>query len=121
MFAKRAKAKGIHKTYAKVKKSQFALIVTITFLFSIILISSQNTFSADLEKGKNIVYINISEPIYVDALVKLNPEIQVISFTENNQTTGYVNVFGGVGKNFIVEARTYEIITSKQIKLVLPD
>ncbi len=103
------------------KKLHFISILIVTFLFSIILISSQNTFSADLQEGKNKIYINISEPIYVETLVKLNPEIQVISFIENNQTVGYVNVFGGVGENFVVESRDYEIIASKKINLVLPD
>jgi len=99
--------------------SFFAAFV-IFVLFSIVLISSQGIFSKELEKGKNVVMINLSRPIYAETLINLNPDIEAISYSENNRTIGYVNVLGGIGQNFIVENREYEIIVSKDINLVLP-
>jgi hypothetical protein len=97
------------------------MAVAFIFASSLIAISSQSVFSTDLQKGKNLIYINLSEPVYAETIVKLNPEIEVISYTEGNQTFGYVNVFQGIGENFAVEEREYEIIVSKDTGLVLPD
>jgi len=104
-------------------KNKTAFIV-LAFLFafslSFIVISSQDAFSVSLAEGKNKVRINLSEPIYAETLIKLNPDIEAISYMEGNRTIGYVNVFDGVGKNFIVADREYEIVASKSINLVLP-
>lgn len=120
-FTKTAKANAIQQKDANVKIEFFLILTSLIFLLSLILISSQETFSFELEKGKNKVHINSSEPIYVETLIKLNPEIEAISYSENNRSRGYVNVFGGLGENFIVEDREYEIIVSKNTNLVLPD
>ena len=103
------------------KIKTFLLVIVAILLLSIILISSQNIFSADLKKGRNTLIINLTSPIYAETLVKLNPEIQTISYRENNQTTGYVNFYGGIGENFIIESREYEIVVSKDINLILPE
>jgi len=102
-------------------KISLLLVAVFTFvLFSIILISSQGIFSKELREGKNILRINLSEPIYVETLIKLNPDIEAVSYQENNKTVGYANVFGGIGENFVVIDRDYEVIVSKDINLVLP-
>ncbi|OGJ21277.1 hypothetical protein A3K73_05480 [Candidatus Pacearchaeota archaeon RBG_13_36_9] len=90
------------------------------FAFSFMIISSKDTFSVSLAEGKNQIRINLSEPVYAETLIKMNPGIEAISFTEENRTVGYVNVFQGVGKNFAVTDREYEIIASKSMDLVLP-
>lgn len=103
------------------KKKHFITITIALILFSLILISSQDIYSADLKKGKNTLYINISQPIYAKTLIKLNPCIEVISFKENNQTIGYINIYNGLGENFVVEQREYEVIVSKDTNLILPE
>jgi hypothetical protein len=78
-----------------------------------------NTEPINLIEGKNNLSLNLSSPIYVKDFVKLNPNIEVISYVEDNLTIGYVNYLGGFGKNFIVQAGDYEIIAKKDTALVL--
>jgi len=101
-------------------KSAF-VILALFFAFAFTFIAcSQDTFSAVLAEGKNKVRINLSEPIYAETLIKMNPDIEAISYIEENATVGYVNVFQGVGRNFAIIDREYEIIASKSTELVLP-
>jgi len=102
---------------------KFKKIITgVIFLFSIVMIvTSIGITSIDLSKGKNLIMLNITEPFYVETLIKLNPSIEVVSYIENNESIGYVNVYGGIGKNFIMrEGTEYEIIVSDNAGLVLP-
>ena len=96
-------------------------ILTISIL---VLITSSSVFTlpaVNLTKGKNVLILNVSSPFYVKTLVKLNPKIDVISYKEGNKTIGYVNVFGGIGENFIIQKnREYEIIVKENTTLVLP-
>jgi hypothetical protein len=104
-------------------KNKFAFIIfafLFAFVLSFIAISSKDAFSASLTEGKNLVRINLSEPVYAETLIKMNPDIEAISYVEGNRTIGYVNVFQGVGKNFVVADREYEIIASKSTDLILP-
>jgi len=75
-----------------------------------------------LEKGKN--YVTINNTIYVQELIRINPEIESISYIDSflNQSIGYVNVFGGVGKNFvIVPEQVYEISVKKNMSLIIEE
>jgi hypothetical protein len=75
----------------------------------------------NLEKGKNYLVFNftIFRFIYASEIVS-NPEIQAISYKENNKTIGYLNAFGGIGKNFQINSDTvYEIITKKEVNLTI--
>ncbi len=104
-------------------KNKLAFIIfafLFAFFLSFIVISSKGAFSVSLAEGKNLVRINLSEPVYVETLIKLNSDIEAISYTEGNKTVGYVNVFDGVGKNFVLADREYEIVVNKSIDLVLP-
>ena len=102
------------------KKAFILLAFSIAIAFSFVIISSKDVFYSDLAEGKNIVRINLSEQVYAETLIRLNPDVEAISYTEGNKTVGYVNVFDGVGKNFILEDREYEIIAGKSINLILP-
>jgi hypothetical protein len=71
-----------------------------------------------LAQGRNYLQFNFSSSLSAKDLVSKNPDIEAISFTENNQTVGYVNVLGGIGKNFLLQPNSvYEIISKKQTKL----
>jgi hypothetical protein len=96
-------------------------VAVVLLIFSYIAISSITDTSIKLEKGKNNFTFNITEPFYAETLVKLNPEIEVISHKEGDKTIGYVNVYEGIGRNFIIkQGEAYEIIVEKDINLVLP-
>jgi len=97
-------------------------ILVIALLITILSFSAlSESVQLNLSKGKNFVVFNFTEPFYAETLIKLNPSIEAISYTENNKTIGYVNVFGGVGKNFIIQKnKKYEIIVKENSTLILP-
>lgn len=105
-------------------KSNYLLIVV--FLIGIIIVSSISYSIEDknllLYSGKNLVYLNNTEPFYVGDMIKLNPDIEYVSYqTSDNSTKGFINVFGGIGENFIVFSDVeYEVFVARNISLVLP-
>ena len=100
-------------------KKIFVVGIFIIVVFSFVIISSRDS-SVELVKGKNYVKLNISEPFYVDTLMELNPDIEAISYKEGNVTVGYISVFEGVGENFVMGDREYEIIVKENVALMLP-
>ncbi|PIN90988.1 hypothetical protein COU60_00005 [Candidatus Pacearchaeota archaeon CG10_big_fil_rev_8_21_14_0_10_34_76] len=98
------------------------------FVALLILVSLASTISANgneniiLEEGKN--FITIDTEILASELLLLNPSIEAISyFDEDLQTTlGYVNIFGGIGKNFYLRPGVeYEIFAGESIILNVTD
>jgi len=90
-------------------------------IFSLICVFSESINSLNLFDGKNFIELNFTEPFYAESFVKLNPSIEVISYTENNETIGYINIFGGIGDNFIIQKnKKYEVIVKGNSNLVLP-
>jgi len=105
----------------KLVKFKIALFFAVVFLFFIGLVCSLEQGSKEIVEGKNFLEIDIENPIYVSDLVKLNPAIQAVSFVENKETMGYVNVFGGIGVDFILEQGVvYEIVAGENFTLILP-
>lgn len=104
-------------------KKLFVLVFFVLFVLlgAFVLVSLEDD-SLKLEEGKNKIRLNFSDAFYVDSLIKLNPDIEVVSYIdEYNQSTGYVNIFGGIGENFVIYPNAeYEIITRKDFNLVLP-
>jgi hypothetical protein len=103
----------------KNKKILFMFIILVLGLY-IIVISSKDVSLIPLAKGKNQVSLNLSEPVYVKTFIDMNPEIEAISYQEDNETVGYVNVFEGIGRNFILKEGEYEIIVGKDVNLIVP-
>jgi hypothetical protein len=101
-------------------KPVLLIFLVLALLSYMIIISSKDIAFIPLLKGKNQVYVNISEPIYVKTLIEINPKVEAISYKEGNETIGYVNLFYGIGKNFALESREYEIIVSEDINLAVP-
>jgi hypothetical protein len=94
------------------------LLVLITFM----VISSEEVNTLKLIKGKNFIQFNITQPFYVKTFIELNPQIEVISFKKDNKTFGYVNVFSGIGDNFIVQKNIeYEIIAKENVSIIFPN
>jgi len=103
-------------------KKLFLVVGTIFLIFIVFnLISSEDIYAINLLKGKNNITLNGTELFYVSDLVKINPDIEVVSYKEDGITVGYVNVYGGIGENFIVFSnKEYEIIVSNNMNLILP-
>lgn len=108
----------------KSNKKRVFFAIGIFFLFSILafnIIMAINALGKNsLEKGKNQITIN--RTMYAKELLILNPEIESISYFDNflNKSVGYVNVFGGIGSNFLIKpGKVYEISASKNISLII--
>ena len=102
----------------------FILFLTSILIIFGILVNSDKTNAQEIiiknndgyysiKSGKNV--INFQESIYVKDLIKKYPMIESISFYDNinNKTIGYVNVYNGVGINFLIENDKYYELNSK--------
>ena len=74
-----------------------------------------------LSEGKNSINLSYEfYPIYVKDLIKIYPEIATVTYNNGNSEIGYVNVFGGIGENFVIYPnQIYEIVTTKEVILNL--
>jgi len=100
---------------------RFFFFVGIILIFCVVLVSAIDSDNMVLNGGKNVIVFGNKNPMYVSDLIRLNPEIEVVSFKEGTETLGYVNFLGGVGEDFIVYGDSeYEVIVNKNISLVLP-
>ena len=96
------------------------VIVIVFMLLCFALISSDEAREIDVEKGKNIIMFNMTEPFYVKTLFNMNENIESVSFQINNKSIGYVRAFGGVGENFIIYPdKEYEVIVSKNTTIIV--
>lgn len=96
------------------------ILLCILLFFEVGFLGGSEESPYRLYQGKNIVEFNITNFFYVETLIKLNPEIEVVSYIQEGKSMGYVNFLHGIGENFIVENNVYEIITRKDTILVLP-
>ena len=73
-----------------------------------------------LKEGKNKITTSPDfSPIYVKDFIKLNPDIEVISYNFENESTGYINILNGIGQNFIIyPEKEYEIVSKKEVILI---
>jgi hypothetical protein len=90
-------------------------ILCLCLLLSLVApVLSEGTVGAELVVGKNNV--SVSEffyPVYVGDLVANNPQIQSVTLVEGGVRLAYVNVFGGIGQNFLFESgKLYEVHVS---------
>jgi hypothetical protein len=97
------------------------ILVFAVFCVSGIIIAEEFREGVELHEGKNIVNISAEfSPLYVKDLIKIHPEIQTITYNDSRQKFGYVNVFGGIGDNFVISSnKTYEITTKQGVTLNL--
>jgi hypothetical protein len=102
------------------KKQIFFTLICILLVIN----SAQSLIKSEIQEldlGKNTVYINLTDPMYVRDFLKFNPGIEVISYHEGVETVGFVNYFNGIGENFIVYPREYEIIMRENSTLIFPE
>jgi hypothetical protein len=66
--------------------------------------------NSDFNSGKNYFVLNSTEIVFAKDLVEKNPKIVSVSYLEDSNSIGYLNLFGGIGKNFQLEQnKVYEI------------
>ena len=86
-----------------------------------IIIAEEFKEGIKLADGKNLINLSSEfSPLYVGDLVKIYPEIAAVTYDNGEKQVGYVNVFGGVGENFVIYPNTiYEITTKQEVTLNL--
>jgi hypothetical protein len=96
------------------------LILLIFVIFLTTYVVSSLDF-IKLEKGKNVVNWTINQGISVEQLIMNYPQIQAITYyDENNMSHGFINVFSGIGENFILIAgNQYQIDTKEEVVITL--
>jgi hypothetical protein len=103
-------------------KIRFGILIIMLILSStaITLAESQGE-EIELKNGENIVNMSFEfSPLYVQDLIKYYPEISAVTINESGELKGYVNVFGGIGNNFLIEPnKNYEIITKQDLTIIL--
>jgi len=108
--------------YKKIISLKFILIIFSIILF-VFLISSKNSEldlidiqkEIHLSSGKN--YLIFNQSILASDLIKKNPQIQVISYFDEvkNKSVGYVNIFGGIGTDFLIDQeKIYQIFVDTE-------
>jgi hypothetical protein len=103
------------------KRGFWILIIGIIVLSSAITLAELSGEGIKLNIGENQINFSFDfSPFYTQDLVKAYPEISVITHNENGVEEGYVNIFGGIGKNFLIESnKNYEIIVQKEVTIIL--
>ena len=82
---------------------------------------ADNPVEINLTKGKNNFTINESfESNYASELIKEYPKIESISIKKYGNTYGYINTFGGLGIDIIIEPmQEYEIYVKENLSVNL--
>jgi hypothetical protein len=99
----------------------FLILIFIILFASGIIIAEDFKEGVKLTEGKNVVNISTNfNPLYVEDLIKIYPEIETVTYNNSEQELGYVNVFGGIGDNFVIYPnQIYEITTKQEVTLNL--
>jgi hypothetical protein len=99
----------------------FITLILISLVSPIMIIEQEDPgYIIKIGPGKVLVSFNDSRDLYAKDIILANPEIDYISYTEENKTIGYVNIFHGVGKNFLIEEnKVYEIFVKEEINLTI--
>jgi len=99
----------------------FIILVLVILCISGILLAEDFKEGIKLSEGKNVLNISTEfNPLYVEDLVRIYPDITTITYNDSEKEFGYVNVFGGIGDNFVIYPnKTYEITTRKEVILNL--
>jgi len=103
------------------KKGLIFLVMVLVIFSSAIILAEISNGEIKLNKGENSINFTLNfSQFYVQDLIKAYPEISVITHEENGIEEGYVNVFGGIGKNFLIEKNNiYKVISEKEVNIIL--
>lgn len=95
-------------------------LIAVALIFGVV--AENIPSNKEAEKGKNLV--EFGEEIYAKQLVILNPHIEYIACYDEylGKQLAFVNVFGGIGQNFlIVPEEECEISFKYDTNLLLPE
>lgn len=93
------------------------LVVAVVLILLVQFMIAEKFLKVEISEGKNNIFMNYSLG-HASDLTKLYPEIETITYEEDGEKIGYVNVFGGIGKDFLLEPnKTYEINSNKNITI----
>ena len=94
-----------------------SLVIFLVIILSFSTIIADNTVTVDLVEGRNLVSVSEYFPsFYVSTLMKNYPEIDSVNLDDYSGSYGYVNAFGGIGTNFLIQYGTeYEVYVSSDI------
>lgn len=100
------------------------IILSIVLIFSAGIIAQKSPTEINIYEGKNNIVMNQSMgDVFVSDLVKAYPEIETITWIDKENSSnskGYVNIFGGVGEDFVLTPNeNYEIISKQNITVRL--
>jgi hypothetical protein len=105
----------------ELKRTSIFILIVLVMVLSLVSVFSETPLPLSLNKGKNYLRFNATKPFYVETFVKLNPSVEAISYKEDNRTVGYVNIYGGVGKNFVIRSDIeYEVVSRANSTLIIP-
>lgn len=96
------------------KKGIMLLLMLVTIAFA-------GAQEVELLPGKNLVTLKESGfGISAKSLVEAYPALQMVAFDDGIHTLAYINLFGGIGTDFILyPGKTYELYTTTQLNLFL--
>jgi hypothetical protein len=100
---------------------KFIFLLILMFAVLLLKVFSEEATSMEVPTGTGLILLNSTCSFYSDQFIRLNPCVQAISYSENGESIGYVNVFGGIGKNFIVmEGKSYNVSVGENCSFMLP-
>ncbi len=99
----------------------FSIFLICLLGISGIIIAEEFKDTIKINEGKELVNFSSEfSPIYVKDLILLNPNITTVTYNNGTHDLGYVDVFGGIGENFVVSPnKIYEITSKGEVTLNL--
>jgi len=99
------------------KKKLILLMALLTLTTTI----AEDPMTLTLKQGENIIQVNEYFTSYpVSYLINQYPSIQSVSMQEYGQTFGYINAFGGIGIDFLIQpGKEYEIYVGEDTSINL--
>jgi hypothetical protein len=102
--------------------NKYLLILTLLILsIGGIILAQDFSEGFNLSEGKNFINLSFEfNPIYVEDFIRAYPEITTVTYNNGTEEIGYVNIFGGIGENFVIYPnQIYEINTNQEVILNL--
>ena len=96
-------------------------ILVILFSVSIVFgLDGKENYGIEIVEGRNNFSGHEFEPFYAKDFVLNNPEIVSISYSVSGNSYGFLDVFGGIGTNFVVVPEIeYEVVARENVTLYL--
>ena len=98
-------------------KRRLILLFFALFILGIYFVSSAEIIK--ISKGENRLNWSSDRETTAKELIIAYPDLEVISYYENNVSHGFVNTLGGIGEDFrLISGREYEIISKEEVLII---